>query len=149
MIQKNWSALPLSRQQLGSFGAHYARAILALKGSRVYAPDIDDHGIDLLVEDNDRILKLQIKTVRLRSGYAFMKQRDFNTKDPHLYLLLILLTDGQEPALYLIPASAWDRADKPCLVFHAYQEPEYGVNISAKNLDQLEEFRFPTVPSLA
>ena len=148
MLKQDWSQLPITAQQLGVFGEHYARALLALKGIRAYAPDVDDHGIDLLVETDSRILKLQIKTVRVKSGYVSLKKRDFDTKDSCVYLLLILLIDGQEPGLYLIPSAAWDRANKSCLVFHAYQEPEYGVNISAKNLEQLEEFRFRIGASL-
>lgn len=145
MLEIEWSKLGISPQQFGAFGEHYARALLMLYGCRTYAPDIDDHGIDLLVETHERILKMQIKTIRLRAGYVFMKERDFCIQDSSLYLFLIVLTDGLEPSVYLIPANAWTRTDKPCFVYHAYDTPEYGVNISVRSMAQLEEYQLQRV----
>ena len=46
---------------------------------------------------------------------------------------------------YLIPATTWDNDSSNIFVYHSYKgkksKPEYGLNISAKNISQLERFK--------
>lgn len=145
MYNLNWSREELTRQKLGTFAEYYAKMTLASYGLSIYTSEVDDHGIDFVAETKQGFLKFQVKAIRGKTGYVYMKAKDYNVLDQSLYLFLILLTDGEHPAMYVIPASAWENAETNLFVFHTYEgkksEPEYGINLSKKNAAQLEEYR--------
>jgi hypothetical protein len=66
----------------------------------------------------------------------------------HLYLALGLLFDGQPPDLYLIPSVVWKQGNA-IFVSRDYEglksKPEWGLNISKKNMPLLEPYRFEKV----
>lgn len=72
-------------------------------------------------------------------------------EDDAMFLILLLLVDGKEPDMYVIPASAW-RRKSPVFVSHDYPEkksrPDYTVNVSKKNLPELEKYRVENMLSL-
>ena len=90
-------------------------------------------------------LKFQVKAIRKGTGYVFMREEYFDISDQSLYLFLLLLNDGEHPIEYLISATTWDNDSSNIFVYHSYKgkksKPEYGLNISAKNIPQLERFK--------
>jgi hypothetical protein len=66
----------------------------------------------------------------------------------HLYLALGLLLERQPPELYLIPSIAWKNGNG-MFVNHDYEglksKPEWGLNISKKNMPLLEPYRFEKI----
>lgn len=144
MYNLNWNKETLNKQKLGRFGEYYAKMALASYGMNIFTSEVDDHGIDFVAESKKGFLKFQVKTIRDNTSYVFMKKKYFNIFDEFLFLLLIILKDGEHPMLFAIPATAWQSTDKNAFVFHPYDnkksEPEYGINISKKNLPQIEEY---------
>lgn len=142
MYNLDWKRFGDNRQKLGTFGEYYAKMALASYGMSIYTSEVDDHGIDFVAEVNDDFLKFQVKTIRKGTGYVLLKEKYFKISDSKLYLLLLVLVDGEHSAVYMIPTSAWENKEKTIFVHRPnYSEPEYGINISAKNMDQLEEFK--------
>lgn len=145
MYNLNWSRKDLNNQKLGTFGEYYAKMALASYGMSIYSSEVDDHGIDFVAETTRGFLKFQVKTIRSETKYVFMREKTFDISDDSLYLILIMLEDGEHPALYVIPATAWKNSEQSVFVYHAYEgkksEPEYGVNLSKKNLPQIEMYR--------
>ena len=78
-----------------------------------------------------------------------MKEEYFNVKDNKLFLLLNILEDGKHPVTYIIPATAWDKSSQTVFVHRTYEgkksKPEYGLNISAKNMLCLEKYKLENV----
>lgn len=145
MYNLNWSRAELNnRQKLGTFGEYYAKMSLASYGMSIYTAEVDDHGIDFVAETTKGFLKFQVKTVRSETGYVLVKKDKFDISDKELFMILIRLTDGQHPAMYIIPTSAWENVTKTGFVSRQYDglksTPEYGINLSKKNLVQLEEY---------
>ncbi len=144
MYNLNWSREDLTRQKLGTFGEYYAKMTLVSYGMSIYTAEVDDHGIDFVAETKRGFLKFQVKTIRQGTDYVFMKARNFDIEDESLYLFLIVLTDGEHPTMYVIPASSWNDSEKSVFVYHDYEgkksESEYGLNLSKKNMPQLEVF---------
>lgn len=139
-----WSRETLTGQKLGTFCEYYAKMTLASYGLSIYTSEVDDHGIDFVSESKDgRFLKFQVKSIRTdRSGYVFMKERHFPIDDNGLYLFLILLEDNEHPKTFIIPASAWrSRQGKVFVYREKYKEPEYGINVSRRNMPEIEKFR--------
>ena len=146
MYNLNWSRAELqNRQKLGTFGEYYAKMTLASYGMSIYTSEVDDHGIDFVAETKNGFLKFQVKTVRDTTRYVFMRKDVFDISDKSLYLLLIRLTDGEHPEIYAIPTSAWNDSTKTAFVSRDYDgkksKPEYGINISKKNLHQLDCYK--------
>lgn len=93
---------------------------LASYGMSIFTSEVDDHGIDFVAESKKGFLKFQVKTIRDNTSYVFMKKKYFNIFDDFLFLLLIILKDGEHPMLFAIPATAWQSTDKNAFVFHPY-----------------------------
>ena len=145
-----WARDRLTNQAMGKFCEYYAKMALLSYGIRIYTPEIDDHGIDFVAEGRKGFLKFQVKGVRGLSQ-VFMEKEKFDVEDGAMFLILILLLDGEEPDMYVIPASAWRRESR-VFVSHDYEgkrsKPDYTVNVSRKNMPELEKYRLENMLSM-
>lgn len=61
------------------------------------------------------------------------------------YIALVILKENQIPKLYIIPSTVWNNPNK-IFVDKNYNglesKPEYGINISQKNMDIIEGYSF-------
>ena len=148
MPKMDWRLLSKeSKQKFGAYGEYYAKMEFASYGLDVFTSEVDDHGIDFVVKVNSRYYAIQVKSLQADTGYVFMKERHFDIADKGLYLCLLIFEQGQLPDLYLIPAFDWNQ-ENDLLKYHKYDkpgqtsEPEYGVNISKKNMHLLDKYKF-------
>lgn len=145
MPNKNWSIL--NSLQLGRYAEYFAKMEFASYGLEVFSSEVDDRGIDFIVKDNrGRFMEIQVKSLR-GTGYVFAQKSKFNLTNQNLFMTLLIFKEGQMPDIFLIPSEAWkipnevfvDRNyDKP----EQTSKPEYGINISNKNYNILEIFKF-------
>lgn len=72
-------------------------------------------------------------------------------EDDAMFLILLLLVDGEEPDMYVIPASAW-RRESTVFISHDYEgrksKPDHTVNVSKRNLPELEQYRLENMLSI-
>jgi hypothetical protein len=120
---------------------------LTMWGFQVYGTEIDDRGIDFVARfEQEPFIEVQVKSLR-STGYVFMQKEKFVLSE-YLYLALGLLFDGQPPDLYLIPSVVWNQGNA-IFVSREYEglksKPEWGLNLSKKNMPLLEEYRFDKV----
>lgn len=146
-----WSRDRLTPQKLGTFCEYYAKMTLASYGIGIYTSEVDDHGIDFVAETQKGFFKFQVKAIRTStSQYVFMRKEHFNVEDETMFLFLMLLSDGEHPDMYIIPASAW-KQESTAFVYHAYEgkksKPEYGINVSKKNRAEIEQYRLENMLS--
>lgn len=143
MYNLNWSRRELTPQKLGKFCEYYAKMALASYGMSIYTSEVDDHGIDFIAETKRGFAQFQVKSTR---GYnsIFMEEDHFDISDENLYVIIVLLTDGEHPALYVVPATAWQDKGSRLFVYHAYEgkksKPDYSVNLSKRNMEELEYY---------
>lgn len=145
MPNKEWNKL--NNLQLGRYAEYFAKMEFASYGLDVYTSEVDDHGIDFIVKDKKgRFCEIQVKS-KTEKGYVFMQKSKFDIENKNLYLALLIFESGKLPDIFLIQSEAWkipnevfvDRKyDKP----GQKSQPEYGINISHKNYDILNIFRF-------
>lgn len=140
MYNRCWSRKELTSKKLGEFAEYYAKMALASYGMDIYTSEVDDHGIDFVAESSKGFLKFQVKSVR-NFNYVGIKKEVFDVSDDFLFLILLLLNDNEDPAMYIIPASTWKDSNKKVFVSREYATPEYGINNSVKNLPVLEKFK--------
>jgi hypothetical protein len=124
----------LNHLQVGRYGEYFAKMALVRAGFDVFSPEVDDKGIDFVLRidgDTPRYHDVQVKTVR-RTNYVFLRKDQFR-RTPNLLLALVILDEGREPDMYLIPSRAWREA-KPPFVDRDYDgkrsAPEYGLMLS-------------------
>jgi len=137
-----WSRL--NKQQVGANTEYFVKMELTIYGFQVYSTEVDDRGIDFVARHKTGpFIELQVKSLR-SLGYVFMQKEKFEPRRS-LYLALGLLFEGQPPELFLIPSLVWKQ---PSAVFVSRDykglksKPEWGLNISKRNLAALEPYRF-------
>jgi len=137
-----WSSL--NKQQVGAYAEYFVKMELTMFGFQVYGTEVDDRGIDFIARYEDGpFIEIQVKSLR-SLGYVFMQKDKFELRQG-LYLALALLFESRVPDLYLVPSSAWERPDA-LFASRDYEglksKPEWGVNVSNKNMSALEPYRF-------
>jgi len=142
MEKYNWNRL--NHLQLGRYAEYLAKMELTLYGFDVYSAEVDDRGIDFIVRlSNNRYYDIQVKSSR-GLNYIFFPKDKFDLRD-NLLAVVVIFIKGKAPGLYLIPSAAWGEPNA-LLVSRDYEgkksKPEWGLNLSQKNLSLLHEFSF-------
>lgn len=146
MNKYDWSRL--TPQQVGRYAEYFVKMEFTLSGFEVYEPEVDDHGIDIIVRrKGGRYYEIQVKSVRRlphKTNYIFFTKSKFEPRGD-LLAAIVFLSAGKMPQLYLIPSESWLKPDA-VLVERNYEgkksKPEWGLNISLKNLELLRHFKF-------
>ena len=134
----------LSPLQIGKYSEYIAKMEFILYGFDVYSPELDDKGIDFIVrKDNSSYFDIQVKAVR-DFNYIYFQKSKFQIRE-NLYAFILIYRKGLKPSMYLIPSNIWNKPNK-LFVSRDYKGkksiPEFGINISEKNLPKLDEFNF-------
>ena len=132
--------------QIGKYAEYFAKMEFTLFGFEVFTSEIDDRGIDFIVKDKyGNFLEIQVKSIR-NLNYVFMQKDRFDIKNKYLYLVLLMFSENKMPDMFLIPANMWN-IPNDLFVGRDYKpeqksKPEWGLNLSKKNIDILHEFQF-------
>ena len=129
----------LNHLQVVRCAEYLVRMSFAMHGFEVYSPEVDDHGIDLIVRKlKGPFFEIQVKSVR-GFQYVFFPKSNFQKKK-NLMGAVVLFPKSQEsnqkePNLFLIPSLEWDNPNAlPLLCERNYEglksKPEYGMKIS-------------------
>lgn len=144
MPNTNWSEL--SHLQLGRYAEYYAKLEFSSYGYDVYTSEVDDHGVDFVAKNpvDGNYYEIQVKSIR-NWGYVFIPKDKMEIRSTRLVFLL-LFADGNLPDCYVVPSTAWT-VPNALLVERNYgkpgqtSKPEWGLNLSKKNMPLLEPFR--------
>ena len=145
MPNTNWSKL--NHLQLGRYAEYYAKMEFASYGFEVYTSEVDDHGVDFVAKlpGENRYYEVQVKSVR-DYGYIYMAKSKMPELSEDRLVCYLHFIDGQLSDVFVIPAIAWKNPNA-VLVDRKYDkpgqksEPEWGINISKKNYDLLDEYK--------
>ena len=143
MPNKNWSQL--SHLQLGRYGEYYAKMEFASYGFDVYTSEVDDHGVDFVARDprTNTYYEVQVKSAKNHS-YVYA-QKDKMPISPNRLLCYLRFVDDSLPDVYVIPSTVWLTpnhvfVDRPYEKAGQKSKPEWGINVSQKNLPELEPY---------
>lgn len=144
MLNNAWSRL--NNLQLGKYAEQFVKLSFLSYGYNVYLAEVDDHGIDFIIKSlSGKYYEIQVKSCQSTTGYVFAQKDKFNVEQNNLYMALVIFKNGCLPQIFLIPASAW-KNENALLRNRNYEKegqkskPEWGVNISNKNMDLLKEY---------
>jgi hypothetical protein len=85
--------------------------------------------------------RIQVKCIRSSTKYVLLPKSRFDANDEELILLLIIFHETKQPDYYLIPSIAFKEPNDLFKDRDHYEVPEYGMNVSAKNLDLLNNYK--------
>jgi hypothetical protein len=116
-------------------------------GFEVYTSEVDDHCVDFVAKlpGENRYYEVQVKSVR-DYGYIYMAKSKMPELSEDRLVCYLHFIDGQLPDVFVIPATAWENPNA-VLVDRKYDkpgqksEPEWGINISKKNYNLLDEYK--------
>jgi hypothetical protein len=144
MDKYDWKKL--NHLQVGKYAEYYSKMEFTLHGYQVFSSEVDDHGIDYIVKGKSTdYLEIQVKSLR-NKGYIFIQKSKLRELSAKRLIVVVLLNQGELPALYLVPSMVWNQPNT-LFVSRDYggtkkSQPEWGINISAKNMDLLETYKF-------
>ena len=144
MGKYNWNRS--SHLQIGRYAEYFVKMEFTLFGFEVYTAEVDDRGVDFVIRKDDRYYDVQVKSAR-GLNYIFFPKDKFSPRD-NLLAAIVLFFDGEPPQLYLIPSKEWLKPNA-LLVSRDYEgkksKPEWGLNLSKKNLPLLSRFAFDKI----
>jgi len=140
-----WSHL--STQRLGKYAEYYTKMEFTLHGFDVYGAEVDDKSIDFVIrKDHSVYYDIQVKSLR-SLNYAFFAKSKF-TPRVGLFAVVALFLSDAPPDLYLIPSAVWLQPNT-LFVSRDYEtgtsDPEWGINLSRKQLPLLAPYQFATI----
>lgn len=138
-----WSRL--NPHQLSNYAKYCAKAEFAMYGFKINETKIDEHGTHFVARySNSPLIDVQVRSLRQIDSYTFMEKSKFALA-AHRYLVFAHLLEGEPPSLYLIPSMRWKTPDN-IFVDRDYEddesEPEWGLVISPRKLEELEPYIF-------
>jgi hypothetical protein len=119
-----------------------------MRGLDIYTSEVDDKGIDFVARTGaDNYWDVQVKSV-YKSKYIFFLKSAFDIQRANLLVAVVRFVNGEAPIIYLIPAQAW-KSPNGLLVSRDYEgklcAPEWGVQLSQKNIPLLSPYDFELV----
>jgi hypothetical protein len=139
MAHDRWATL--GRVDLVSFGKDLVTDRLERLGCTVVRPTNPVDGKLEVGTATGRSVEVFVATQRV-GGYAFWTKRRPHPAR-HRLAVLVLLNQGPEPALYVVPSEDWLEPAPP-LTDRDYEgrasEPEYGIEIGRSSLPRLRRY---------
>lgn len=137
----------LDHLQLGKFAEYFVKMEFTRLGLHVYSPEIDDRGVDLVIRnETGNYFEVQVKSCR-DFNYIFATKEKCPLSASRL-LAVVLFLENEAPKLYLVPTVTWHSPNE-VFVSRDYEgkasKPDWGINLSIKNLPMLDPFRFDVV----
>jgi len=137
-----WSKL--TKLQLGKYAEYFVKMEFTMHGFDVYSAEVDDKGIDFVIRKNEKqYYDIQVKSAR-NLTYIFIPKDRCELRN-NLLISIVLFTDNQMPSIYLIPTITWQQPNA-LFVDRDYKgkksPPEWGLNLSQKNLEILNDYSF-------
>ncbi|MEY8747017.1 DUF4365 domain-containing protein [Paenibacillus tundrae] len=136
-----WSRL--NHLQLGRYAEYFVKMEFTLLGCEVYTSEVDDRGIDFVFRKDGKYYDIQVKSVR-NNNYIYLAKSKFELRES-LLAAIVLMDEGASPRLYVVPSTRWLESDA---LFSSkdYEglksNPEWGLNLSRKNMPLLEPYAF-------
>jgi hypothetical protein len=139
--------------QLGRYAEYYAKMEFASYRFDVYTSEVDDHGIDFVAKNtHGKFYEVQVKAIRSSStNYVFMEKEKFDINMDNLLLMLLIFSNEKLPEAYLIHSKEWMSINSLLTekdFIGLKSKPEYGLNLSKKNMEILQKYEAEKIISL-
>jgi hypothetical protein len=134
-----WSQL--GRTERIALGKTLVRDRLERQGCAVASPRSLIDGRLAVRTPSGRALEVFVSTQKV-GGYVFWTKQRLEL-DPDRFAAIVLLIDGEDPELYLVPTTEWRTAGPPFTNrdnLGKRSAPEYGISLAHSSLPMLERY---------
>lgn len=139
----------LNKPERGRHGEKLAKLKFRHYGFDIYTSKVFGKGLGFRIKKDDNYYDIKVRTLT-KLDYVYLKKNTVSLRD-NLFVLWVLFNEGREPDFYLIPSTVWKKTND-VFVSRDYEglisDPEWGINISEKNLPELERYRFEKTISM-
>lgn len=87
-------------------------------------------------------IKVLVKSIRRPTEYVLILKKHMDARQDNFYIALVIFTGDNIPELFLIPAIAFLEPNDLLRDRPKYKEPEFGMNVSNKNMPLLNIYKF-------
>ena len=136
---ERWSQL--SRSERIALGKAIVTERLESIGCTVDAPSSLIDGKLAVRTPSGRAVEVFVSTQRV-GGYVFWTKRRLQLASTR-FAAIVLLADGEDPTLYLVPTPEWRSASPPFTDrdnVGKQSEPEYGISLARSSLPALQRY---------
>ena len=145
--------MPATRSKAGDRWSQLSRSELVALGRRIVAERLEGLGCTVTPPSSltgghlevrtpsGQSIEVFVSTQRL-GGYAFWPKRRFQPAHNRA-AAVVLLADADDPRLYLVPSTEWQRASPPLKDrpnVGKKSEPEYGISLARASLPALQRY---------
>ena len=131
--------------QKGYYGEGLAKLKFRQYGFEVFNTEFNNKTLGFRVKRNNGYYDIKVRT-RIGWEYIYFPKKVTPLRD-NLFALYVLIKENKDPDFYLIPSIEWEN---PNTIFKSYDykeeglqsDPEWGINMSGKNLLRMEKYRF-------
>jgi hypothetical protein len=139
VVNDRWSHL--TRHELIECGRRLVTERLEGLGCTVTAPSSRIDGRLHARTPSGRSIEVFVSTQRV-GGYVFWTKRRFQPASDR-FAAIVLLTDAEDPGLYLVPSTEWLSASPPFTDrdnVGKKSEPEFGISLARSSIPALQPY---------
>jgi len=119
-----------------------AKEIIKEKFKGYGAKVIEKDRIFLVTSKEGREIEVLVKSIRRPTEYVLILKKYMDARQDNLYIALVIFSGENTPELFLIPATAFLEPNDLLRDRPKYKEPEFGMNVSNKNMPLLNIYKF-------
>lgn len=137
-----WSNL--NTAELGKYSKVYIKEKFKEMGFNIIECVNASQNIDFYIKNDDKTYKFKVKSLRKpNTSYAFIPKDRFDVNDKSLFMVLVMFYKDYA-SIFIIPAQDWLNENR-LLRNREYKgkksKPEWGLNVSEKNMDLLDDYK--------
>jgi hypothetical protein len=120
------------------------------KAKEIIKEKFKGHGAKVIEKDRTfsvtskegRDIEVLVKSIRRPTEYVLILKKYMDARQDNLYIALVIFSGENTPELFLIPATAFLEPNDLLRDRPNYKEPEFGMNVSNKNMPLLNIYKF-------
>ncbi|PKG24271.1 hypothetical protein [Niallia nealsonii] len=122
------------------------------KAKEVVKEKFQEYGVNIIEKDRTFSVKTKegkeievlVKSIRRPTEYVLILKKHMDANQSNYYIALVIFSGDNTPELFLIPAIAFLQPNDLLRDRPNYKNPEYGMNVSNKNMPLLIIYKFET-----
>jgi hypothetical protein len=130
--------MTLTNQELNKMAKEVVKKRFKANGATVHEKDRN-----LLIKTEEgKNIEVLVKSIRRPTEYVLILKKHMDVQQNNLFISLVVFSGEIDPELFLVPAEAFLKPNDLLRDRPNYKEPEFGMNVSNKNMPLLNIYEF-------
>lgn len=132
------NVMTLTNQELNKKAKEFVKGKFKAYGAQL----IEKNRIFSVKTEEGINIEVLVKSIRRPTEYVLILKKYMDAQQSNFYISLVIFSGGEEPELFLIPANAFLEPNDLFRDRPNYKVPEFGMNVSNKNMPLLNIYKF-------